>query len=171
LRERPNGRYPFHMHNEAVSAIAQQIQLSVAPVFLLAGVGAILNVLASRLARVVDRSRSVAAASGSLDETEREQAQAELKLLEKRIKAANLAIICCTASALFVCVVVATLFLAEPTQLAVERIIQVLFIIAMVLLIAGLMVFLYEVRLAMMGLRLSSTWRPHGQFIPHSGIH
>jgi hypothetical protein len=36
-----------------VSTIAHLIQLSIAPVFLLAGVGAILNVLANRLARVV----------------------------------------------------------------------------------------------------------------------
>ena len=39
----------------AVSTIAHQIQLAVAPVFLLAGIGSILNVLAGRLARVVER--------------------------------------------------------------------------------------------------------------------
>lgn len=57
------------MHNPAISAIASQIQLAVAPVFLLAGVGALLNVMASRLARVVDRARKVAAAAESLDPT------------------------------------------------------------------------------------------------------
>ena len=36
----------------AVPAIAHLIQLAVAPVFLLAGIGSILNVLAQRLARV-----------------------------------------------------------------------------------------------------------------------
>jgi len=41
----------------AISSIAQTIQLAIAPVFLLAGIGSILNVLAGRLARVVDRSR------------------------------------------------------------------------------------------------------------------
>lgn len=150
------------LHDPAVSAIASQIQLAVAPVFLLAGVGAILNVLASRLARVVDRARSLDAASASLDPVEREQAQVELRLLARRITCANLAIICCTASALLVCVVVAILFIAEPTRLGAARIIAALFIAAMGFLIAGLVLFLQEVRLAMMSLRAISDWRRHG---------
>ena len=40
-----------------VTAIAHVIQLSVAPVFLLSGIGAMLGVMASRLARIVDRAR------------------------------------------------------------------------------------------------------------------
>jgi hypothetical protein len=40
-----------------VSAIAHLISLAIAPVFLLAGIGSILNVLAGRLARSVDRWR------------------------------------------------------------------------------------------------------------------
>ncbi len=72
------------MHNPEISAIASQIQLAVAPVFLLAGVGAILNVLANRLARVVDRARRVSAAAESLDPIEREHALVELRLLSRR---------------------------------------------------------------------------------------
>ncbi len=40
-----------------VSTIAETIQLSLSPVFMLAGVGSLLNVLAGRLSRVVDRAR------------------------------------------------------------------------------------------------------------------
>ncbi|HWT12034.1 MAG TPA: DUF2721 domain-containing protein [Allosphingosinicella sp.] len=138
----------------AVSAIAHQIQLSVAPVFLLAGVGAILNVLANRLARVVDRAREIAGALGSLDEGQRSLAITELRFLTRRITAANLAIACCTASALLVCVVVATLFIAAPTQLAAGRLISGLFIAAMAMLIVGLVLFLHEVQLAMRSLRI-----------------
>lgn len=151
------------MHNPEISAIASQIQLAVAPVFLLAGVGAILNVLANRLARVVDRARRVSAAAESLDPVEREHALVELRLLSRRIRAANLAIICCTASALLVCVVVAILFIAEPTQIAAARVIAALFILAMGLLITGLVIFLQEVRLAMLSLRALSNWRLHGR--------
>ena len=39
-----------------VSHVVQAIQLSVAPVFLLAGVGSFLNVCAARLARVIDNA-------------------------------------------------------------------------------------------------------------------
>ena len=42
-----------------VTSLAQVIQLAVAPVFLLAGVGATLNVLASRIGRIIDRARAM----------------------------------------------------------------------------------------------------------------
>ena len=155
------------MYNAAVSAITAQIQLAVAPVFLLAGVGAFLNVLANRLSRVVDRSRGLAAAASVLDEAVQEQVRLERALLERRIRAANLAIICCTSSALFVCVLVATLFIAEPTGHAMGRIIAALFILAMALLIAGLLLFLQEVRLAMLSMRIGSTLKVHPTSLHH----
>lgn len=142
----------------AVSAIAHQIELAVAPVFLLAGVGALLNVMTHRLARVVDRARYLAEGARSLDETEQARARQELRVLSRRMTASHLAIGCCTASALFVCIVVATMFIAAPTQLAVARIISSLFIAAMSLLIVGLILFLYEVQLAMRSLRIRHPW-------------
>ena len=42
-----------------LSDLSHIIELSVAPVFLLAGIGAFLNVVASRLARIVDRARNL----------------------------------------------------------------------------------------------------------------
>lgn len=137
-----------------VSAIAHQIQLAIAPVFLLAGIGAILNVVAGRLARTVDRSRFLVNAQQSFDENERSLATIELSLLDRRILAANRAITCCTASALFVCLVVAILFIAAPGEAAFARTIAALFIVAMALLTAGLGFFLHEIHLATRALRL-----------------
>ena len=42
-----------------LAEVAHVIQLAVAPVFLLTGIGALLGVLASRLARTVDRAREL----------------------------------------------------------------------------------------------------------------
>lgn len=55
----------------------------------------------------------------------------------------------------------AILFVTEPTRLGAERIISSLFIVAMVLLIAGLVLFLQEIRLAMKSLRNLSNWKLH----------
>ena len=136
-----------------VSTVAQLIQLSIAPVFLLAGIGAILNVLAQRLARVVDRARHLEAEFASFDEAARGRAGAELRILDRRMKVVNQAISACTASALFVCLVVAIMFVAEFADFAFARPIALLFILAMLLLIVGLVLFLYEIRLAMRSLR------------------
>ena len=138
----------------AVSTIAQLIQLAIAPVFLLAGIGAILNVLAQRLARVVDRARKLEAEFGSFDEAERKRAGAELCLLDRRMTVVNQAIRACTASALFTCLVVALLFVADLANFPVGQAIALLFIATMLLLIVGLVMFLYEIRLAMRSLRV-----------------
>lgn len=145
--------------NLAVTTIAHQIQLAVAPVFLLAGIGGIINVLAHRLARVVDRSRQLEAEIAGRSEAERPAYTAELALLDRRMRVVNWSISCCTAGALFVCVVVAILFVADLAQIAFARPIALLFILAMLLLITGLILFLYEVRLAMAALRLSRARR------------
>ena len=138
----------------AVSTIAHQIQLAIAPVFLLAGIGAILNVLAQRLARAVDRSRTLAAEYDRLVGAERERAAEELRLLDRRTRSSTWAISCCTASALFVCLTVAMLFVADPERIAFARPLALLFILAMALLIVGLILFLYELRLALRALHL-----------------
>jgi hypothetical protein len=137
-----------------VHAIGQLIQLAIAPVFLLAGIGSILNVVAQRLARVVDRARTLEAEFSSYDEQQRGRAAAELCLLDRRMKIANYAISACTASALFTCLVVAILFVADLTDIAFGQSIAFLFIATMLLLISGLMLFLYEIRLAMRSLRV-----------------
>lgn len=131
-----------------VSTIAHLIQLAIAPVFLLAGIAGILNVLAQRLSRVVDRGRGLERDFASFDEATRERASDELLIIIRRMRIVNLAITACTASALFVCLVVAILFVAALAEIPFARLIAVLFILAMTLLIVGLTLFLAEIRLA-----------------------
>lgn len=146
-----------------VTQIAHLIQLAIAPVFLLAGIGALLNVVAQRLARVVDRARALEAEFHSYDEEQRPRAAAELCLLDRRMKVANWAISACTASALFTCLVVAILFVADLSEFAFGQAIAFLFIATMLLLIAGLVLFLYEIRLAMRSLRVRSELLPRAR--------
>lgn len=137
-----------------VSTIAHLIQLAIAPVFLLAGIGAILNVMANRLARVVDRVRTLERGFGAYEAEEEARARTEIRVLARRIRLVNNAITGCTASALFVCLVVAVIFAADFFSLEIGRSIAVLFILAMGLLIIGLILFLMEVRLAARSLRV-----------------
>src|SRR5206468_5246456 len=137
------------------------ISLAIAPVFLLAGIGSILNVLAQRLARVVDRARRLEVEFETLEPNNHGPARAELRLLDMRMTVVNLAISCCTASALFVCLVVAILFVADLASFHFGAPIAYLFILTMVMLIAGLLLFLYEVRLAMRSLRIRRDQFPH----------
>jgi hypothetical protein len=136
------------------SSIAHTIQAAVAPVFLLAGIGSMLNVFAARLARVVDRARMLEKEIGSLDEGERGRAAAELGVLDRRMATVHRAIYCCTASALLVCVVVALLFIGDLTHIGSARIISWMFVTAMGLIVAGLAYFLIEVGIATRSVRV-----------------
>lgn len=145
----------------AVTAIAHLIQLAIAPVFLLTGIGSILNVLTQRLARVVDRARRLEQEFGALDEHHHAGARSELRLLDRRMTVVILALSCCTASALLVCMLIAILFVADLADFPFGHPTALLFILAMLLLIGGLIMFLYEVRLAMASIRLRRDQFPH----------
>jgi hypothetical protein len=138
----------------AVSTIARLIQLSIAPVFLLAGVGAILNVLANRLARVVDRVRRLEEEFAGASAIRQRLARSELTRLGKRMKLVNWSITACTASALSICLVVAIMFVGGLGEIGVGRVIAALFVLAMALLTMALILFLLEVRMASRTLRV-----------------
>ena len=137
-----------------VSDIARTIQLTIAPVFLLAGIGAFLNVIAGRLNRVVDRSRHIAALHPDSTGEEHDQHVWELRLLDRRISLASNAIFLCVASGLTVCLLVTMLFISEIAHFNFGRAIMLLFVIAMGLLAIGLVLFLIETRVAVGGIRI-----------------
>ncbi|KPF62779.1 hypothetical protein IP88_14235 [alpha proteobacterium AAP81b] len=137
----------------AVDGVAHNIQLAVAPVFLLAGIGSILNVMTARLGRAVDRARRLESEIPGYPSARRGDALKELRILDTRMRAANRALLLCTSSALLVCVVVALLFIGDLFPVRAPAVVATLFILAMVLLIAGLAVFLYEVQIALRGVQ------------------
>lgn len=137
-----------------VTAIAHVIQLAVAPVFLLTGVGAILAVLAQRLARIIDRARVLEERLPVSAGDARARHVAELELLSRRAALMNRAIGFCTTCALLVCTVIVTLFLGAFLKTDASLIIGLMFVAAMLALFAGLVSFLAEIRLAMKGMRI-----------------
>ena len=137
-----------------IEVIAHVVQLAVAPVFLLTGVAALLGVMTSRLARVIDRARLLEGRWRQLDEKEQAAARAELCILERRGRLASWAINFCTCAALLVCAVVATLFIDAFLRTNLKWLVGALFIISMVMLMGGLVSFLREVYLATHTLRI-----------------
>ena len=138
----------------AVTDIARTIQLAVAPVFLLAGIGGFMNVIAGRLNRVVDRARVLERLHPDSSGAEHDRHVWELRLLDKRITLASNAMFLCVASAVTVCVVVTLLFVAELANLNYASSVAILFVLAMVLLAVGLAMFLIETRVAVRGIRI-----------------
>ena len=123
--------------------VAYAIQLVVAPAFLLTGIGALLAVMANRLARVVDRFRVLSHVA------DRNQAEVEeMATLLRRSRWVHWAISLSTLAALLVCVVIAALFVGSESGINPSRVVSLLFISAMLVLIAGLLCFLREISLS-----------------------
>ena len=132
-----------------ITSVAQVIQLAVAPVFLLAGVGTTLAVLTNRLARIIDRFHvleTVAAESASA--AERAKDLATKISLSRRAKLIHWSITLCTICNLLVCLVVASLFVGAELHIDLSSTIAAFFVAAMFSLIAGLSCFLKEISLA-----------------------
>jgi hypothetical protein len=126
-----------------ITSLSHVIQLAVAPVFLLTGIGTILSVLVNRLARIVDRYRFLELQEISLT------VSAEKKLLSKRAKLIHWAISSSSLGLLFVCMVIALLFIGEVVVIAgIIELIAPMFILAVLSVIVGLILFLREITIA-----------------------
>jgi hypothetical protein len=142
-----------------VSDIASIIQLAVAPVFLLAGIAGFLNVMSGRLGRIIDRARVVERRVRKLTTTEDTAlANKELKVLWRRVAITNWSIALCTAAALLVCTLIASLFIGGHWKLELDGFIVFFFVLALFFLIAALLLFLKEIQLATKTLRGGSEY-------------
>jgi hypothetical protein len=126
--------------------IGHIIQLAIAPVFLLTGVGTNLIVLTNRLARIIDRSRVLEdRAQNGKGEPEDEE---EIRILYRRAYLVNGAITLSTTCALLICVVISALFLWDALGLRLAFFIAILFVLAMLALIGSFVYLLQEIFIA-----------------------
>jgi uncharacterized protein YacL len=137
--------------NIQIADIGHVIQLAIAPVFLLTGVGTNLMVLTNRLARIIDRSRLL---EDRLEIAPNEWYERELDTLYKRMHLINYAITLSTACGLLVCLVIAMLFLSDTTNLPLDRYIAASFVFGMVALIGSFVYLLREIFIASRSLSL-----------------
>lgn len=146
----------------SLSSVAYVIQLAVAPVFLVTGIAAMLGVLTSRLARVIDRARALEPLLAALRETEPAASAAaakssamrqQLRILARRARLINRAITLCVVSVLLICLVIIGLFVGTYLVPGLFWLSAAAFALALVVLIAALMLFLREVYLSTAQLR------------------
>jgi len=135
--------------------VAHIIQLALGPVFLISGVGITLSMLTQRLARIVDRARTLE------DRREITTNEAKLKIIDKDLRAIlrraryiNSAIALSTTSALLIALVVTLLFASEFSPISVGGLIAIMFVSSTVCMSAAFIMFLIEVRIATNTLRI-----------------
>ena len=137
-----------------ISGIAHVIQLSIAPVFLLSAIAAMLVVMTNRLNRIVDRARALEARLAAGGEGPGDGQGADLGSLSRRARWIGRAIFLCTSTALLVCAVIVTLFSGEILGFDASPLVAALFVAAMLAFFFGLLAFLREVLFATVSLRI-----------------
>ena len=125
-------------------SLSKAIQLSVAPVFLLAGISALMSVISGRLARIVDNARKTKTALDA-DETIDEREQWNFR---RRMQLTIRAIELLTAATLLISAVVAVMFFSVISRLNLTLLVVPMFITAMLLVMLASISFLREVRMA-----------------------
>jgi uncharacterized membrane protein len=144
-----------------VAEVADIIQSVLAPVFLLAGIGAFLNVLTGRLSRIVDRARDIEPKLLQSRGTEHDRLIAELRKIDRRIALVGRAIWLSVLAALLICLVVILLFAGTLVSGQFGRAIAVLFMICMLLLGSGFALFLVETRIGARAVRVRNVLLEH----------
>ncbi|MEO8717078.1 MAG: DUF2721 domain-containing protein [Burkholderiales bacterium] len=142
--------------------IAHVIQLAIAPVFLLTGVGTLLAVLSNRLGRAVDRSRVLEDGAPGLAGESLKLAQDEMLLISRRTRLIYGAIVLAVTCALLICLLIAVAFIDAFLAINLAKLMGALFVLAMFALIASLGAFLREIFLAVDSTRQSMRRRTQG---------
>ncbi|MXP13170.1 DUF2721 domain-containing protein [Altererythrobacter confluentis] len=134
--------------------IAETIQLALAPVFVLVAIGNIMNLLSTRLGRVVDRSRMMQARHKETEGAEHDQLVLEFRSLDRRIHLIGRAILLLVLSGLTIGLTVVLLFVGELVHKNLPQMAAAAFIAAIGLLMTALLLFLQETREASAALRI-----------------
>ena len=134
--------------------IAHTIQLALAPVFVLVALGNIMNILSTRLSRIVDRSRHLIGRHAETEGLDHDAVVREIPMLDRRIAIIGRAILMLVMCGLTIGCVIAMLFLDGFTRLDMQLAAACAFLIAIALMMYALLLFLRETRIASASLRV-----------------
>jgi hypothetical protein len=132
-----------------LSAVAQGIQLAIAPVFLLNAVAAMIGAVAGRLARIIDRARQVEAwMDDSPTAPKMQRWKDELRLLRQRSTLVNWCIALLILCAILIGSTIIFLFFGETLEVNFARTATVSFMLGVLSFLLALLCFFAETLLS-----------------------
>ncbi len=147
-----DGRLPLALEiferTASTPRVQQVVQLSLAPAFLLSGIGAIMNVIMSRMIWIAKRVETI---EEKLEEQRSVRQVREHGWLMRRRRLMQGAIMFSTASAVMISAVIMLLFVSAYITAQIGTVIAFMWVLTMALLVTGLGFFLFETRLAAIG--------------------
>jgi uncharacterized membrane protein len=130
------------------------LQVAVGPAILISGDGLLLLTMTNRLGRVIDRSRQLVSTAKNAEIPERENSQAQLKILLNRGRLLRSAIFMAAMSALLAALLVILIFLSVLMKWQIGWLISIIFMGSMLGIMGSLVSFLRDVNVTLHALEL-----------------
>ena len=140
----------------SVSQLIPVLMTAIGPAILISAVGLLLLTMTNRLARIIDRTRSLDARLADPNSRPAATTTAQLDILLLQAKLIRAAIILAATSALLAALLVIALFITALVQAEAAWVIMSLFVACMLSLIAALSVFISDVNHSLMALKLET---------------
>jgi hypothetical protein len=141
------------LFSQHIVNVGHIIQLAVAPVFLLSGVGVMLTVFTNRLGRIIDRARVLEERVHAAEDLHKGEIYAELRALSRRSRWNEAAIAFTTVTGLLISLLIVTLFVDDIVAVDLSGPVALLFVLAMFSFVAAFVSFLRETVLATVRIR------------------
>ena len=142
------------MNDSRLSDLLPALQIAVAPVILISGVGLLLLSLTNRFGRAVDRARLLRRGLLEASSIERPQLTEQVNNLYRRAGLIRTAIVMAAASELFAALLIITLFVEQLWNWPAAFIAGGLFVLCLAALIVSLIAFMLDIRLSLAALKL-----------------
>jgi hypothetical protein len=125
------------------------LQVSIGPVILISGGAFLLSVMTSRLGRIIDRVRQLAAALRGADPEDRAVMVAQLRILARRARIVRLAIIFASVAVLMAALLIIAIFFSAVFEFQTSAHVTVLFVTCMGCVIVAMLLFLKDINLSL----------------------
>ena len=143
----------FPNPDSSLDLVAHVIQVALTPIFLLSGIATLLNVFATRLARVADLVAQITKSMEQADPDESADLARQLLRLRRRSIALDAAVVLGAVAAASTCASVFTLFVGALRNSTVASVLFTTFGLAIVCTISAIAAFTTEMMMAGSGVR------------------
>lgn len=157
--------FPGLLPDEPVDSVAHLIQTALTPIFMLSGIGTLLNLFNTRLARVSDHiEKATDALKAAANRAERLHLHRHLTHLHRRTLLLDASILLGAVGGASTCGAAFVLFLGSLRDSAVASWLVMMFALALACTVGALATFLCDSLVAWHGLRVSTSWARKARF-------
>jgi hypothetical protein len=148
------------MASTSLTELIPVLQVAIAPVILISGVGLLLLSLTNRFGRALDRTREIHRQMCAAPATDRLRLASQVEVIYRRARLIQFSIVMGALSALSAAMLVLTLFFTALMKLESAALVSVFFVCCLVSLVVSLVTFIMEIRLSLRALTVELARQP-----------